>query len=97
MTKPKAQQAAYDKIGELVEHCASQIQHGLTQPTKRGYVAHAQVSTNAKKLNNTSKTMTENRLCVQTISTQRTGFQADRVLLLGRVTEKNERADPSHF
>jgi hypothetical protein len=65
-------------------------------PKRRTFV-HPHVSTNAKKPNNTSKTMTENRLCIQTISTQRTGFQADRVLLLGRVTEKNERADPSHF
>ena len=41
--------------------------------------------------------MTENRLDIQTISTKRTGIQADRVLLLGQVTEKQEKATPSHF
>jgi hypothetical protein len=41
--------------------------------------------------------MTKNGLDIQTISTKRTDFQADRVLLLGQVTEKKEKADPSHF
>ena len=41
--------------------------------------------------------MTENRHEIQTISTKRTDLQADRVLLLGQVTEKKEKADPSHF
>jgi hypothetical protein len=41
--------------------------------------------------------MTKNGLDIQTISTNRTDFQADRVLLLGPVTEKIEKADPSHF
>jgi hypothetical protein len=41
--------------------------------------------------------MTENGLDIQTISTKRTDFQADRVLLLGQVTEKKEKAHPSHF
>ena len=41
--------------------------------------------------------MTENGLDIQTISTKRTDKQADRVLLLGQVTEKNEKAHPSHF
>ena len=41
--------------------------------------------------------MTENGLDIQTISTKRTDFQADRVLLLGQVTEKQVKADPSHF
>jgi len=41
--------------------------------------------------------MTKNGLDIQTISTKRTDFQADRVLLLGQVTEGNEKADPSHF
>jgi hypothetical protein len=41
--------------------------------------------------------MTKNGLDIQTISTKRTDFQADRVLLLGKVTEKNEKAHPSHF
>ena len=40
--------------------------------------------------------MTENGLDIQTISNERTDFQADRVLLFGQVTEK-EKADPSHF
>ena len=41
--------------------------------------------------------MTENGLDKQTISTKRTDKQADRVLLLGQVTEKKEKANPSHF
>lgn len=41
--------------------------------------------------------MTENGLEIQTISTKRTDKQADRVLLFGQVTEKQEKADPSHF
>jgi len=41
--------------------------------------------------------MTENGLNIQTISTKRTDFQADRVLLFGQVTEKVEKAHPSHF
>lgn len=41
--------------------------------------------------------MTENGHNIQTILTKRTDFQADRVLLLGQVTEKKEKADPSHF
>jgi len=41
--------------------------------------------------------MTKNGLDIQTISTKRTNFQTDRVLLLGQVTEKEEKAHPSHF
>ena len=41
--------------------------------------------------------MTKNGLDIQTISTKRTDKQADRVLLLGQVTEKIEKAHPSHF
>lgn len=41
--------------------------------------------------------MTKNRLDIQTISAKRTDIQADCVLLLGQVTEKKEKADPSHF
>ena len=41
--------------------------------------------------------MTKNGLDIQTISTKRTDFQTDRVLLLGQVTEKSEKANPSHF
>jgi hypothetical protein len=41
--------------------------------------------------------MTKNGLDIQTISTKRTDFQTDRVLLLGQVTEKQEKATPSHF
>lgn len=41
--------------------------------------------------------MTENRLDIQTILTKRTVKQTDRVLLLGQVTEKKEKANPSHF
>jgi hypothetical protein len=41
--------------------------------------------------------MTKNGLDIQTISTKRTDKQADRILLLGQVTEKKEKANPSHF
>lgn len=41
--------------------------------------------------------MSKNGLGIQTISTKRTDFQNDRVLLLGQVTEKEEKAHPSHF
>lgn len=41
--------------------------------------------------------MTKNGLDIRTISTKQTDFQADRVLLLGQVTEKKEKARPSHF
>lgn len=39
--------------------------------------------------------MTENGLDIQTILTKRTAKQADHVLLLGQVTEKKEKANPS--
>jgi hypothetical protein len=41
--------------------------------------------------------MTKNGLDIQTISTKRTDFQTDRVFLLRQVTEKKEKALPSHF
>jgi len=41
--------------------------------------------------------MTKNGHDIQTISTKRTDFQTDRVLLLGQVTEGKEKADPSRF
>jgi hypothetical protein len=41
--------------------------------------------------------MTKNGLDIQNISTKRTDFQTDRVLLLGQVTKKQEKATPSHF
>ena len=41
--------------------------------------------------------MTKNGLDIQTISTKRTDFQTDRVLLFGQVTVKQEKATPSHF
>ena len=41
--------------------------------------------------------MTKNGLDIQTISTKRTDFQTDRVLLFGQVTDKKEKAHPSHF
>lgn len=41
--------------------------------------------------------MTKNGLNIQTISTKRTDFQTDRVLLFGQVTVKQEKATPSHF
>jgi hypothetical protein len=55
------------------------------------------VTTNAKKDRQHRKTMNENRHDIQTKLTKRTDFQADRVLLLGQVTEKKEKAHPSHF
>lgn len=42
-------------------------------------------------------TMTENGLNIQIISTKRTDFQADRVLLLGQVTEKKGEKTPLTF
>jgi len=41
--------------------------------------------------------MTKNGLDIQTILTKQTDKQADRVLLLGQVTKKNEKAHHSHF
>ena len=41
--------------------------------------------------------MTKNGHDIQTISTNRTDFQTDRVLLFGQVTVKQEKATPSHF
>lgn len=41
--------------------------------------------------------MTEKELNIQTISTNLTDFQSDRVLLLEQLIEKIEIADPSHF
>ena len=41
--------------------------------------------------------MTKNGLDIQTILTKRTDFQTDRILLFGQVTEKKEKANPSHF
>jgi hypothetical protein len=41
--------------------------------------------------------MTKNGLDIRTISTKRTDFQADRVLLFVQVTEKQEKPYPSHF
>jgi hypothetical protein len=41
--------------------------------------------------------MTNNGLDIQTTSTKQTDFQTDRVLLLGQVAEKKEKANPSHF
>jgi hypothetical protein len=41
--------------------------------------------------------MTKNEHHIQTMSTKRTDLQTDRVLLFGEVTEKKEKADPSHF
>jgi len=49
------------------------------------------------KRQTTHQTMTNNGLDIQTISTKRTDFQPDRVLLLGQLTEKKEKAYPSHF
>ena len=40
--------------------------------------------------------MTNNGLDIQTTSTKQTDFQTDRVLLLGQVAEKKEKANPSH-
>ncbi len=41
--------------------------------------------------------MTKNGLDIETISTKRIDFQTDCVLLFGKVTEKKEKANPSHF
>jgi hypothetical protein len=41
--------------------------------------------------------MIENELDIQALSTKRTDFQTDRVLPFGQVTEKKEKANPSHF
>jgi len=41
--------------------------------------------------------MTKNELDIQTISSMQTDKRADRNLLLGQVTEKKEKARPSHF
>ncbi|SEG21576.1 hypothetical protein SAMN05421847_1765 [Halpernia humi] len=41
--------------------------------------------------------MTKNGFDIQTISIKRTVIQADRVLPFVLVTEKKEKADPSHF
>lgn len=41
--------------------------------------------------------MTKNGLDIQTIATKQTGFQADRVLLLGQVTVKKVKDHPSYF
>lgn len=41
--------------------------------------------------------MTKNGLDIQTISTNRTDFIADRVLLLGQVTEKKRKSQPFAF
>ena len=41
--------------------------------------------------------MTKNGHNIQTILTKRTDFQTDRVLLLRQMTEKIEKANPSHF
>jgi hypothetical protein len=41
--------------------------------------------------------MTENGLDIQTISTKLTDIKTDRVLLFRQVTEKQVKADPSHF
>lgn len=44
-----------------------------------------------------SKTMTKNELKINTISNKRTDKLTDRVLLIGQMTEKEEKAHPSHF
>ena len=41
--------------------------------------------------------MIEKGLDILTLSTKRTEFQTDRVLLCGQMTEKREKADLSHF
>jgi hypothetical protein len=41
--------------------------------------------------------MTKNGHDIPTILTKRTNFNADRVLLLGQLTEGKEKANPSHF
>ena len=41
--------------------------------------------------------MTKNKLDIQTITNKWTDFQTDRVLHLGQLTEKEEKAHPSQF
>ena len=41
--------------------------------------------------------MTKSGLDIKAKSTKRTDFQGERVLLLGQVTEKKEKTNPSHF
>jgi len=41
--------------------------------------------------------MTKNGLDIRTISTKRTDFQTDRVLLLGQLTDGKEKTHPLHF
>jgi hypothetical protein len=41
--------------------------------------------------------MTKNGLDIQTISIKWADFQTDRVMHLGQLTEKEEKAHPSHF
>lgn len=41
--------------------------------------------------------MTKNGHDTQTILTKWTDFKTDRVFLFGQVTEKKEKANPSHF
>jgi hypothetical protein len=41
--------------------------------------------------------MTKNGLDIQAISTKRTDFQTDHVLLFRPLTKKQEKANPSHF
>jgi hypothetical protein len=41
--------------------------------------------------------MTKNGLDIQTISTKRTDFQTDRVLVFGQVTQNKGKAHASHF
>ncbi len=41
--------------------------------------------------------MTKNELKIKTISNKRTDKLTDRVLLIGKVTEKKEKADTSQF
>jgi hypothetical protein len=49
------------------------------------------------KRQSTQQTMSKNGFDIQTISIKRTDIQADRVLPFVLVTEKKEKADPSHF
>ena len=63
---------------------------------KSAQILPQNVTTNAKDRRHI-KTMTESGIHIQNISTKRTDKQADRVLLLGQVTEKKEKANPSHF
>jgi hypothetical protein len=59
--------------------------------------ANILVTTNARKDRLHSKTMTENGLDMQTISTKQSDFQTDSVFLLGQVADKKEKVHPSHF